>query len=180
MSIRNKKQQRFSRYTASLLLSGILGIGLFGVVSCANEAENTTQMTTEVIAGTTFQHEGNLTFYYGDSSETNIKIEIAETEGAITQGLMYRKSMDFDKGMLFIFPDSDTRSFWMKNTIIPLDIIFVGEDMKIVAVKDHTTPYSTDSVPSDNKQAKYVIEVNAGFAGKFGINVGDSVSVGRL
>jgi hypothetical protein len=158
---------------------GILGILVLGTQGCASEPENTNQVTA-VIAGTTFQHEGNLTFNYGDSSKTDIKIEIAETEGAITQGLMHRKSMDFDKGMLFIFPDNDARSFWMKNTIIPLDILFVSEDMKIVAVKDHTTPYSTDSVPSDNKQAKYVIEVNAGFAGKFGIKVGDVVSFERL
>ena len=180
MSIKNKNCQRNRRFIFSLLLSSVLGLGLLSFESCANETESATQTTSEIIAGTTFEHEGNLTFHHGDSAKTDIKIEIAETEGAITQGLMHRKSMDFDKGMLFIFPDSDTRSFWMKNTIIPLDIIFVSETMEIVAIKDHTTPYSTASVPSDDKQAKYVIEVNAGFTGNVGIKVGDTVSFERL
>jgi hypothetical protein len=172
-----KKQKSWSN---SVLLLGVLGILVSGIQGCASEPESTNQSTTEVIAGTTFQHEGNLIFHYGDSSKIDVLIEIAETEGAIAQGLMHRKSMDFDKGMLFIFSDNDTRSFWMKNTIIPLDIIFVSEDMKIVAVKDHTKPYSTESVPSNGKQAKYVIEVNAGFSGKFGIKEGNSISFERL
>lgn len=178
MSIKKNKNQQHFAFTR--LLSTILITSLFGIIGCTNEPEPTTQTTTEAIAGTTFQHEGNLTFHHGDSATTDIEIEIAETEGAITQGLMHRKSMDFNKGMLFIFPDSDTRSFWMKNTIIPLDIIFVSEEMTIVAIKDHTTPYSTESVPSDGKQAKYVIEVNAGFTGNIGIKVGDTVTFNRL
>lgn len=147
------------------------------VSGCKNEPDNVDQ---EVIPGTTFQHEGNLKFYSGDSLEVPIEIEIAETEGAITQGLMHRKSMDFNRGMLFIFPDNEVRSFWMKNTIIPLDIIYVSENMKIVAIKDHTTPYTTTSIPSNNRKAKYVVEVNAGFAGKYGIKVGDSINFNRL
>lgn len=176
MSIENKSQRTFKK----VLLLGILGIFLLGMQSCAGEPESTEGTAMEVIPGTTFQHEGNLTFYYGDSLKTEIQIEIAETEGAITQGLMHRRSMDFDGGMLFIFSDNVIRSFWMKNTIIPLDIIYVSEDMKIVSIKDHTTPYSTDPVPSDGKIAKYVIEVNSGFAGKYGLKEGDMISFERL
>ena len=82
--------------------------------------------------------------------------------------------------MLFDYDDEDIHSFWMKNTIIPLDIIYVDAEFNIVAVKDHTTPYSTASVPSDGKAAKYVVEVNAGFAAKYGLTVGDKMSFERL
>jgi uncharacterized protein len=158
----------------------VLSVIYFG--GCKDEMPTASQQQaeTEKIAGTTFEHEGNLTFLKGDSTATVIEIEIAETEGAITQGLMHRESMDFNRGMLFIFPDNEVRSFWMKNTIIPLDIIYVASDFSIVAVKDHTTPYSMASVPSDGKPAQYVVEVNAGFAAKYGLTVGDKMSFTRL
>ncbi|MFK7946465.1 MAG: DUF192 domain-containing protein [Saprospiraceae bacterium] len=165
------------------IYSVLVAFGIFtlvGITGCASEETSSQQTEQEVMPGTTFEHEGNLSFLKGDSAITAIAIEIAETEGAITQGLMHRKSMSFNKGMLFIFPDSEERSFWMKNTIIPLDIIYVNDKLEIVSIKSHTTPFSTDSVPSDGKAAKYVIEVNAGFAGKYGIQEGDLVSFERL
>lgn len=179
MTSKDNKQKSSVKLMYSLLVAfGIFT--LIGLIGCENEPSNddnnnqTQQETT--MPGTTFIHEGNLTFRIGDSAVTEIEIEIADTEGTITQGLMHRKSMPFNQGMLFIFPDSEPRSFWMKNTVIPLDIIYVSSDLEIVSIKDHTTPFSTDSVPSDNKSAKFVIEVNAGFAGKFGIKEGHMVS----
>lgn len=175
---RQKSNVKISIY-GILIAFGIFA--LVGITGCASEPSSSDSQTQqEIIPGTTFEHEGNLTFTRSDSAITDIAIEIAETEGSITQGLMHRKSMPFNQGMLFIFPDSEVRSFWMKNTIIPLDIIYVNSDLEIVAIKDHTTPFSTDSVPSDDKEAKYVVEVNAGFAGKYGIKEGDKVSFERL
>ena len=175
----NRPQLNIKIFVPSVLIAfGILILGMFSCVSKAPSSEKTTQ--EEVNSEITFEQEGNLTFTREDSVITDIAIEIAETEAAITQGLMYRKSMSFDKGMLFIFPNSETRSFWMKNTSIPLDIIYVNSNMEIVSIKSHTTPFSTDSVPSDGKVAQYVVEVNAGFAGKYGIREGDKISFERL
>lgn len=175
MTSKASNQKKWIQGAIYLLLVGFV----WTLNSCASE-ESSSEPIETIIPGTTFEHEGNLIFQYGDSATTEIKIEIAETEGAITQGLMHRKSMAFDKGMLFIFPNSETRSFWMKNTIIPLDIIYINEAKEIVSIRDHTTPYSTTSIPSDDKEAKYVVEVNAGFAGKFGLKEGDKMDFSRL
>lgn len=178
------KDKRQENWINRAIYSVLVIFGVFimlGISGCASE-EASSEIPTqqEVIPGTIFEHEGNLNFMKGDTVITTIAIEIAETEGAITQGLMHRKSMSFNKGMLFIFPNNEERSFWMKNTIIPLDIIYINSDLEIVSIKDHTTPFSTDSVPSDGKAAQYVVEVNAGFAGKYGIKEGDSIDFKRL
>lgn len=171
---------KISTYSVYACLTLFLLVGFSRCSDGEPSSDNKKTTKVEVIPGTTFEHEGNLNFINTDSITTSIEIEIAETDGAINQGLMHRKSMSFNKGMLFIFPDNTTRSFWMKNTIIPLDIIYVNNDFEIVAIKDHTTPFSEASVSSDGKPAKYVVEVNAGFAGKYGIKEGDKISFERL
>lgn len=103
-----------------------------------------------------------------------LEIEIVDEEYGITRGLMFRKQMEENRGMLFIFPDVDMRSFWMRNTIIPLDIIFVGEDHRIVTIQRNTKPYSETSIPS-SAPAKYVLEVNAGFTERYGLQLGDKL-----
>lgn len=177
--ISTQKKWNSSTYIM-LIFIGIVGI--LGFQSCANETESSESddESENTLAGTTFKHEGNLTFYIGDSTTVEIEIEIADTEGSINQGMMNRTSMRFDRGMLFIFDNSETRSFWMKNTIVSLDIIYVSEELEIVSIKPNTTPYSETSISSDGKVAKYVVEVNAGFAAKYGIKVGNKISYSRL
>ena len=92
----------------------------------------------------------------------HITVEIADDEYEIATGLMYRKTMADSLGMLFVFPTSQQRSFWMKNTFIPLDIIFVNEKLEIVTIQKCTQPFSEAPIPSSD-EAKYVIEVNAGY-----------------
>jgi len=181
--MKNPVLKSWSRLVFQLFIFSILSFGI--LQSCGNEESSETSSTRKALPGTAFEHEGNL--YFGisdgenlDSGTVEIKIEIAETEGAITQGLMNRTSMDFDKGMLFIFDDNRERSFWMKNTIISLDIIFIDINNKIVAIKERTTPYSEAQVTSNNIPAKYVLEVNAGFASKHGIQVGNEISFERI
>jgi uncharacterized protein len=112
----------------------------------------------------------------GDSTFVlNLDIEVADDDWEITQGLMYRSKMAHNAGMLFIFPDIDMRSFWMKNTIMPLDIIFIGPDKRIVTIQRYTTPFSEQSVPS-SKPAQYVLEVNAGYSDTNGLKEGDLLS----
>ncbi|MBC8173594.1 MAG: DUF192 domain-containing protein [Chitinophagales bacterium] len=117
--------------------------------------------------------EGELTFFKADGSPVKkIEIEIADTEAERQAGLMNVPWMEETQGMLFIFPVEERQAFWMKNTIIPLDIIYVNANMEIVSVAKNAQPFSERSLPS-GRPAKYVIEVIAGFTDKFGLTNGD-------
>jgi len=122
-----------------------------------------------------FTHEANMLLTRGQDTLKSLDIEIVDDEYGITRGLMFRKQMEENRGMLFIFPDVSMRSFWMRNTIIPLDIIFVAEDYRIVTIRENTKPFSEKSIPS-SAPAKYVLEVNAGLADTYGLQVGDRLS----
>ncbi len=124
-----------------------------------------------------FKKEGELEFISADGKNSVIKkidIELALDDSERTQGLMYRKSMDDGKGMLFIFDREEMQSFWMKNTIIPLDIMYVNSDFKIVKIFKNTVPFSEISLPSD-RPAIYVVEVAGGFSDRYKIKEGDKI-----
>ncbi len=93
------------------------------------------------------------------------------------RGLMFRQHLDEDSGMLFIFDESGIYSFWMKNTLIPLDMIWINEDMHIVSIKENALPCEADPCPSitPTAEALYVFEVNSGTVAKLGISQGDEV-----
>lgn len=123
-----------------------------------------------------FKKEGELTI--SDSSnllKAKIDIEIADTDYERQLGLMKRISMEEKQGMLFIFPSEAMQSFWMRNTLISLDMIFINENKKIVTIHKNTKILSDQSYPS-SAPAKYVLETIAGFTDKFGINVGDVIN----
>lgn len=101
-------------------------------------------------------------------------VEIARTTAQQARGLMFRTSLADDKGMVFPFPELRIASFWMKNTVIPLDIIFVREDGTIENIAANTTPYSTDPVVSTAPVAA-VLELRGGLAAQLGIKPGDTV-----
>jgi uncharacterized membrane protein (UPF0127 family) len=102
-------------------------------------------------------------------------IELALTSAQQAQGLMFRESLAPDAGMLFIFPEARQASFWMKNTLIPLDMMFIGADGRIVNIARRTKPLTTDSVPSEGPVLA-VLEVNGGLADLLGIRRGDLVA----
>lgn len=133
--------------------------------------------TTTGVSEPQFRHDADLLILDQNGQDTlaDFDIEIVADEYGITTGLMYRKSMLADRGMLFIFPDVRPRSFWMKNTHIPLDIIFINESKRIVTIQANTKPFSEQSVPS-YKDAKYVLEVNAGTAARLNWKEGDVLS----
>jgi uncharacterized membrane protein (UPF0127 family) len=97
-------------------------------------------------------------------------VEIASTSAQQAKGLMYRRELAEDKGMLFVFSDEAPRSFWMKNTYIPLDIIFISADKKIINI-EKALPCETDICPHYASQgpAQYVLEINGGLSEKLGI-----------
>ncbi|HJT99549.1 MAG TPA: DUF192 domain-containing protein [Rhodanobacteraceae bacterium] len=108
-------------------------------------------------------------------------IELAEDDAARAHGLMDRTSMDADHGMLFVFQDDAPRAFWMKNTKIPLDMIFFDADLKLVSVQHNVPPCVSDPCPaySSGAPARYVLELNAGQAARLGLTSGDELSVHR-
>ncbi len=124
----------------------------------------------------TFTKEGELTFYSQDNKPiVKIDLEIADTEYDRELGLMKRKSMEEKQGMLFIFPVEDEKSFWMRNTFISLDMIFVNSKKEIVTIHKNTKTLSDQSYPS-SAPALYVIEVVGGFTDKYHIKEGDKIS----
>ena len=108
-----------------------------------------------------------------------IDVEIAERATDRMRGLMFREQMDENQGMLFVFPVEEPLSFWMKDTPLPLDIIFLGADRTIVTIRKNTVPFAETSVPSD-RPAQYVVEVNAGFAARHRLAPGDRVFWQRI
>jgi uncharacterized membrane protein (UPF0127 family) len=101
-------------------------------------------------------------------------VEMATTEQEKKTGLMYRKELPDGKGMLFDFSPEQQVSMWMKNTYIPLDMIFIQADGRILRIAENTEPLSTRIIPSGGP-AKGVLEVIAGTAKKYGIAPGDRV-----
>lgn len=124
-----------------------------------------------------FKKQGELEFIGRKNNKEirKIDVEIADTDRKRALGLMYRKTMEEGQGMLFVFPISEPQSFWMKNTIISLDIMYVNENKEIVKIHKNTIPFSEKSLPSE-KKAMYVVEVIGGFSDKYDINEGDKIN----
>jgi uncharacterized membrane protein (UPF0127 family) len=102
-------------------------------------------------------------------------LEVADTPASREQGLMKRDAMPADHGMLFVFPDVDQRSFWMKHTRIPLEILYLDASGRVVHAAS-MKPYDLSRVPSYTP-AKYAIELNAGQLAANGAKVGDQLSI---
>ena len=108
-------------------------------------------------------------------SDGCIQIEIARTREERMKGLQDRRNLDKDRGMLFIFEKSKKHSFWMKDTFIGLDIVWIDGDKCIVTIMPNILPCETEQCPvyTPSKDARYVLEVNSGVAIELGLKVGD-------
>ncbi len=113
-----------------------------------------------------------LTIFSATGKAHKFDIEIASSNEERSQGLMYRKNMATNAGMLFVYEKPNNIMMWMKNTYIPLDMLFLNSEGKIVYIKENTTPHSTKTISSD-QDVIGVLELNAGTAFKLGIKVGD-------
>lgn len=109
-----------------------------------------------------------------DGAQHDFHIEIARTPTEWKYGLMYRNEMPEDHGMLFIFPKEQMRAFWMKNTFIPLDMVFIRADGTIVNIEENSVPLDLTSRPS-KKPSLAVLEINGGVSEKLNIRTGDVV-----
>lgn len=152
---------------ASIIAFSTLGLTLN--TSC--KGDNKTVKQTQI----SFKKEGTLTIFKKDSTTVPLDIEIADTEFDRETGLMYRNAMKNDRGMLFVFQDEAPRYFYMKNTEIPLDIIYLDADQKIVSIQKNAEPFNEASLPSEGP-AKFVLEVNAGLSDTWNLSKGDSIA----
>lgn len=149
--------------TSNLILSAILlGLLVFMVVEtptgCAGAAPRSDLPTVRMQIG-----------------DRTFTLEVAATPASRERGLMFRDSMPDDHGMIFVFPDEAMRRFWMMNTKIPLDIIYINAARKIVAIKQ-MKPHDLIGVTSD-EPAKYAIELNKDMARKTGVKVNDVLDI---
>ena len=126
-----------------------------------------------------FTHEGNATISRDGQTISQLEIEFAEDRESQALGLMYRTSMQPNRGMIFLMEDTKIQVFHMLNTYISLDIIFLDENQRIVNVAENCTPRSTDQIPSTGPAA-YVLETVAGYASQHGLQPGDLVEWERL
>ena len=106
-------------------------------------------------------------------------VQVADSEEERKIGLMFRTQMPADEGMIFLFDGETTLSFWMKNTLIPLDIIYLDKNWKIVSIQKMAQPCKADPCPlyPSVGPAKYVLEINAGLSDKLKIQSGDQVQM---
>ncbi|MBF0524298.1 MAG: DUF192 domain-containing protein [Deltaproteobacteria bacterium] len=111
-------------------------------------------------------------FFQSGKELTVFIAETADTPEKKVRGLMFRKELAKDAGMLFIYPEDEELAFWMKNTLIPLDIIFFSQDMRVVGILHNLPPCKSDPCPTypSLAPAKYALEINAGLADALGLS----------
>ena len=163
-----------NKSTKTILITALVIVGAAAAYFIMNK--DTNQGFTIENSAPVFKKEGELLFISNHDGETLsvIDIEIADTDQKTMQGLMYRSSMPQNAGMLFLMPREDIQGFWMRNTYIPLDMIFVNSNKQIVTIHANTTPMNESSYIS-TAPALYVVEVNAGYCNKNNIKEGDKI-----
>jgi len=153
----------------------VLAAAVLAAILTTNSCKETQEkqsLTKEV----SFKKEGELSLMKAetDSVVATLDIEIADDAYETETGLMYRKSMQDDRGMLFVFDDEIRRSFYMKNTEFALDIIFINSKNEIVSIQKNAQPLDQTSLPSE-APAMLVLEVNAGLSDQWTLEPGDKI-----
>jgi uncharacterized membrane protein (UPF0127 family) len=123
---------------------------------------------------TACQAEPKVTITTQDGRQVGFVVEIADTPSKRELGLQYRRDLAADRGMIFLFPAQSQQSFWMKNTPLPLDMIFINRELKIAGIVEQTVPFSLDP-RSVGAPSQFVLEINGGLSKRHGIKAGDSV-----
>jgi uncharacterized membrane protein (UPF0127 family) len=149
-----------SKFARFVVLCGFLA--LWGVSACAQSSK------LPVVEGRFLTTAG------GETS--TFRLEVCANDAERAMGLMYRRSLAQDAGMIFVFSDERVNSFWMKNTYIPLDMVFVGRDMKVVGIL-HDVPPLNQLPRSVEKPSMYVLEFAAGTMKRHGVVEGATLTV---
>jgi hypothetical protein len=176
---KNKSKNTKKKGSKSFQIITIVVIAVFLVLIMADLLDNDEPESKLMIAENPevfyFEKHGELTFQNSNGEFiSTIDIEFAENDYQRSEGLMYRTDMKENQGMLFIFPYERMQSFWMKSTVLSLDMIFINSDLEIVTIHKNTVPYDESSYRS-TAPAQYVLETLAGYTDKYNIKVGDRV-----
>jgi hypothetical protein len=120
------------------------------------------------------QADPAVTILTSNGGDVSFQVEVADTPAKRELGLMYRRDLPSDRGMIFLFPMETEQAFWMKNTPIPLDMIFISSSRRIVGIVQRAAPFTLDarSVPGSSQ---YVLEINGGLSDRYGFKPGDRV-----
>lgn len=166
------------KYGAIVLVSiFVIGFVFAGTNSCSNNSNNQrVNPSKNSTYEPKFRQDGNgwlVSAAAGDTLHV-LDLEYANTPDRIEYGMMYRKSMEDRMGMLFFMGNMQMRSFWMKNTYVSLDIIFIDNNLKIVSIQKNAEPLNTRSLPSEGP-AQYVLEVPGGLSDRINLQKGDKL-----
>ena len=157
----------------SLLFLLTVSLALLGCQE-GNSSTPAADAETETVESIPFRKDGTVTFQRAGEDYLTIDVEIADNDSTIERGLMQRSSLPDLSGMLFMMPNEEPQQFWMSNTLISLDIIYVSSAKEVVSMTKYTTPLSQESIDSE-VPSLYVIEVPGGFTDTHGIIEGDVV-----
>jgi uncharacterized membrane protein (UPF0127 family) len=168
--------ERFSEENRNFVFAALAGFIVASVLLAATGMEDLENSPS-------LNASSNLTevTFSGDGVEkSSLKVEVADTDEERRRGLMFREKLDEDRGMLFTWDKTENRSFWMKNTLIPLDIIFIDEEKNIINIEEaYPQPGANNSELrrySSEEPARYVIESNLNYTDRNGVQESDNVS----
>jgi hypothetical protein len=174
-----KKKNRKTVIIAVVLIAA-LGLYLLNPILFNPKTKTPTISDKSITMEPQFSREGVLAFTNAAKDTIRlVDIEIADNDPERSQGMMYRSNMTYDRAMLFVMEYERQQSFWMRNTKMSLDILYVDGNFEIVTIYKHTQPYSESPIPSF-KKAKYVVETAAGFCDRFGIEEGNFIAFARV
>jgi len=167
----SKLNNQFTKIVSGIIIFTFLLFLVFFNLPQNQKSENSKVIKSSI----KFHKDGELTFQSAEGKYISmINIEIADDDDKRIKGLMDRLSMEENQGMLFIFPYQSIQSFWMKNTVISLDLIFVDRNNEIVTIHKNAVPFDIGQYQS-TKPASQVVEVHAGYTEVHNINVGDKI-----
>ncbi len=144
----------------------IISAVFFGFLSCNTDNKVQTAETTPIEVP--FTKEGELVLKNGNTEIRRLNIEIADNQYEDQQGLMNRSKLDENNAMLFPFDEPKVQTFYMKNTRIPLDLLYISADSIVLEIARNAKPYDETTIPS-KVESQYVLEINGGMADKWGI-----------
>ncbi len=177
MEINTTPPRKKKTFVIIIVLAMVI-VAVFGLLYRSHHSDEAVpaSVTNEPGPSTGIRGDADLIFSdAGKGSLAKLRVEIAQDPEKRQQGLMGRTKIGEFEGMLFIFENDDERSFWMANTPVSLDIIFVNSKKEVVSIQKNAQPYSEESLPSF-KPAMYVVEVNAGFCERHGVSEGTEIS----
>ncbi len=145
-------------------------LGLLGIVAvaCKSAGPASSRSSAPAVDPTVVVHT--------DGRTVPFRVEVAVTPEEHARGLMYRSHLDADAGMLFVFEEPAVQRFWMKNTLIPLDMIFIAPDLRIAGIVANAAP-ETETERMVPSRSQYVLEIGGGLAARLGVRAGETVEL---